>query len=114
MNTSKTSPVPAPAAPDDLRPTGGGFGNTGETVHADPPVDAPADEQNLDEALKETFPASDPISPSAAQDDPAPAESVAAPPPSSQPFPFPTAESVERKERDDEGGGRSPGKGGAA
>jgi hypothetical protein len=98
MNTRKTSS--APPAPDELRPTGGGFGNTGETVHADPPVDVPADEQNLDEALKETFPASDPISPSAAEDDAAPAESVAAPPPpSSQPFPFPTAESVARKER---------------
>jgi hypothetical protein len=57
----------------------------------------PAGEALLDEALKETFPASDPISPSAAPDDAAgvpaiPAAPAPPPPPSDAPIPFPTAE----------------------
>jgi hypothetical protein len=47
-------------------PTGGGFGKTSPTAHV--PADetgAPPGEALLDDALRETFPASDPIAPGA-------------------------------------------------
>ena len=61
---------------------------------------ATPDQALLDEALKETFPASDPISPSAAAADGPPEPPVAAPPPSDEPIPFPTADGVAAAKRD--------------
>lgn len=93
-----TTPQPEPGADADL-PTGGGFGQTGPTAHipADK-TDAPPAERQLDDALRETFPASDPIAPGAAaaeQAAEAPPDTAAAlPEPSREPIPFPTHDSV--------------------
>ncbi len=76
-----------------------------EAAHDDDvPAAAPADEAVLDEALKETFPASDPISPggaaSEAAAEPEPAPAAPPPAPSDAPIPFPTTEG----QRDDASG----------
>lgn len=92
-----SSPAPAPPPQPKPKPTGGGIGHPGETAHTGEPSAAPADERDLDEALKETFPASDPISPSAA-------DRSAPLPPAAPPSP----------PRDDEGGPPAPGGGPAA
>jgi hypothetical protein len=99
MTTTAPDPDPEPGADADL-PTGGGFGQTGPSAHvpADRAVDAPPGEMQLDDALRETFPASDPISPGAAAAEQAaepPPDTAAAPhEPSSDPIPFPTHDSV--------------------
>ena len=94
-----TSPPDREPDADAEQPTGGGFGQTGPTAHV--PADktaAPPGEKQLDDALRETFPASDPISPGAAAAEQAaepPPDTAAAPPePSSDPIPFPTHDSV--------------------
>ena len=105
-----TTEHPDPGADREL-PTGGGFSQTGPTAHvgADK-TDAPPGEKQLDDALRETFPASDPISPGAAaaeQAAEAPPDTATSPAASSQaPIPFPTSESVaaqraERQKSDD-------------
>lgn len=80
------------------RPTAGGFSRIGEVADDDEDghPDVAHDEALLDEALKETFPASDPISPSATND-PAPAPTSPPPPPSKAPIPFPTAKTMKKK-----------------
>ena len=83
------------------RPSGGAFGRTGEVADDDEGEipDVAHDEALLDEALKETFPASDPISPSATHNDPAPAPTSPPSPPSKDPIPFPTDRNDEEKGR---------------
>jgi hypothetical protein len=94
MNTSQTD-----RGSDPNLPTGGGFSQTGPTAHvpADNTGAAPGERQ-LDDALRETFPASDPISPGTAatqQAAGAPRRTAAAPAESSsEPIPFPTHDSV--------------------
>jgi hypothetical protein len=106
-----TIPQPEPGANADL-PTGGGFGQTGPTAHVpSDKTDAAPIEQQLDDALRETFPASDPISPGAAAAEQAagatPDAAAALAEPSSEPIPFPTHNSVaaqretHRKDADD-------------
>ncbi|MES2990778.1 MAG: hypothetical protein V4844_05105 [Pseudomonadota bacterium] len=104
--------TPAPPEPgaDADRPTGGGFGQTGPTAHVPTDrTDAPPGENQLDDALRETFPASDPISPGAAaaeQAAEAPPDTATAPAePSSAPIPFPTHDSVAAQR---EAGGAAP------
>lgn len=94
-----TTPAPPEPGADADLPTGGGFGQTGPTAHVPTDrTDAPPGETQLDDALRETFPASDPISPGAAaagQAGEAPPDTAAAPArPSSEPIPFPTHDSV--------------------
>ena len=91
-STSGASARRAPAPPAGAKPL---QPPTRDAVDArDPKTSAPLDQALLDEALKETFPASDPISPSAAAAE-GPPEPVPEPaPPSDEPIPFPTAESM--------------------
>ena len=81
------------------RPSGGAFGRTGEVADDDEGEipDVAHDEALLDEALKETFPASDPISPSATHSDPPPAPTSPPSPPSTEPIPFPTTDTMKKR-----------------
>lgn len=89
--------------PETDPPTGGGFGQTGPTAHVpSDEADVSAGEAQLDDALRETFPASDPISPGAAAASepappPAPDEPAATAPVDPGPVPFPTRESMAAK-----------------